>query len=307
MNRTAEPFMRFDDEPIYNTKAVVQRTGISADTLRAWERRYGVPQPRRTSGRHRAYSERDLALITWLHAQVEQGVTISQAVAMLDKHHSSVLAPDINQQKTLTQLQSECLSALLSYDTVYADHALSQAFSMYPVETVCLELIQPMLVQIGNGWHSGTVSIAQEHAATAFIRTKLAALITQAHTNSQRGFILLAAAPHEHHDLGLMMVGLFLLRRGWKIVYLGSDLPGDELITTVQHLQPDLVAIGATTYESRALAAVLLDAIAHLPNPPILGYGGIAFNTVTPDLRGHFLGKNALEACNIIEALLLKR
>ncbi len=79
-------FDRLHTEPVYNTRAVVQRTGVPADTIRAWERRYGAPAPCRTSGNQRLYSERDLALICWLRDQTKAGLTISQAVAL----HNSI-------------------------------------------------------------------------------------------------------------------------------------------------------------------------------------------------------------------------
>src|SRR3954471_22159999 len=83
-------FERLSAEPIYNTRAVVQRTSVPADTFRAWERRYGVPVPIRTPGNQRLYSERDIATIAWLRDQTSEGMTISQAVALL---HSQKQTP----------------------------------------------------------------------------------------------------------------------------------------------------------------------------------------------------------------------
>src|SRR6476620_6848293 len=76
-------FERLSAEPIYNTRAVVRRTGVPADTFRAWERRYGVPSPLRTAGNQRLYSERDIRIITWLREQTAVGLTISQAIHLM--------------------------------------------------------------------------------------------------------------------------------------------------------------------------------------------------------------------------------
>ncbi|HLL49709.1 MAG TPA: MerR family transcriptional regulator, partial [Thermomicrobiales bacterium] len=73
-----ELFSRLATRPVYNTRAVVLRTGVPADTFRAWERRYGIPSPVRTDGNQRLYSDRDVALIAWLRDQTRTGVTISQ-------------------------------------------------------------------------------------------------------------------------------------------------------------------------------------------------------------------------------------
>ena len=66
--------------PAYNLKVVIRETGLKADTLRAWERRYGLPQPERTSGGHRLYSQRDIEIIKWLMARQQEGLSISRAV-----------------------------------------------------------------------------------------------------------------------------------------------------------------------------------------------------------------------------------
>ena len=71
-----------DDLPIFNLSAVVRDTGVKPDTLRAWERRYGLPEPQSTEGGHRLYSRRDIEIIKWLMAQREQGLGISKAVEL---------------------------------------------------------------------------------------------------------------------------------------------------------------------------------------------------------------------------------
>jgi methanogenic corrinoid protein MtbC1 len=304
MSTITDRFRHLSTEPIYNTKAVVQRTGIPADTLRAWERRYGIPRPGRTSGRHRAYSERDVAQIGWLRQQTDDGLSISQAVALLVS--ASQLDPPNSPAIALENQVQPLLDALLHFDFPHADSIVSHTLDLHPIERVCLELFQPTLVLIGAGWHDGSISIAQEHAATAFIHARLATLMRQALTTSQRGPILLATAPGERHELGLMMVALFLMRRGWNVTFLGSDLPGEEVVATVGRLQPGLVALSAAGDETRAQCAALLDALSSLPDAPIVGYGGAIFSQpeARAGLPGHYLGADAAQACDRIEALL---
>ena len=74
-----------DDTPTFNLKAVVQDTGLKPDTLRAWERRYGLPTPERSQGKHRLYSQRDIDILKWLNARQEEGLTISRAVDLWRK------------------------------------------------------------------------------------------------------------------------------------------------------------------------------------------------------------------------------
>src|SRR3954471_8088044 len=77
------PLGQLSTAPVFNTKAVARETGVPADTFRAWERRYGVPQPQRTAGGHRLYSDRDIAIIRWLRERTDEGVNISHAVLLL--------------------------------------------------------------------------------------------------------------------------------------------------------------------------------------------------------------------------------
>src|SRR5215211_2056979 len=77
------PLGHLSAAPVFNTKAVAHETGVPADTFRAWERRYGIPRPRRTAGGHRLYSERDIAIIRWLRDRTDDGVNISHAVMLL--------------------------------------------------------------------------------------------------------------------------------------------------------------------------------------------------------------------------------
>lgn len=308
MTKIDQRFHQFSPAPVYNTKAVVQRTGVPADTLRAWERRYGVPRPSRTEGRHRSYSDRDVALISWLREQTDAGLSISQAVALLESD-VPVTFPFLQAQAkvaALADLRRECAAALLGFDSFRADAILSQALSLYPLETVCLELLQPLLIEAGDGWHDGSVSIAQEHAVSAFVRSKVAAFYGGAITNSNRGALLLACGPGERHDIGLLMLALFLSRRGWRVTYLGADVPGDELIRAASQLSPRLVALSASLPETSSACAAILGGLAALAAAPLVGYGGAAF--LDPASRGalpgHYLGDNALLACSTIERLL---
>ncbi len=300
--KVADQFSTYSIEPIYNTKAVVQRTTVPADTLRAWERRYGVPSPQRTTSGHRSYSERDIALINWLRQQTESGLSISQAVSLLETDTQPT-----SESTALDTLRSECLEALLAFDQQQADEIINRATMLYPIEHVCIELFQALLYTVGAGWHNRTISVAQEHAVSAYVQVRLGALMHMAQVSSPRGHIMLACAPGEQHDIGLQMVALFLLRRGWKVTYLGSNLPGDDLINTVQTVQPQLLGLSAATAESRAIALVVLRALAQLPNAPVLGYGGYAFSDAASrvEIPGAYLGATALAACEKIEQLLI--
>lgn len=306
------PRVRYATEPLYNIKAVVQRTGIPADTVRAWERRYSVPLPRRTNTGRRLYSERDIATIRWLRERTNAGMTISQAIQQLRSLGDEALAespPEVDRgPRSLDVLTGELLQALLRFDHQAADAAVEEAYALYRVEDVCLRLFSPALVQIGERWRRDEATVAQEHFASHFIQRRLDALL-QAYTPSPgRGVILTACAPDELHELGILMLSVFLVRRAWQVVYLGANVPVADLVQTVRRLQPALVCLSATNNRTAHTLIAAANAIAQLPGarPPV-AFGGDPFNTdsaLRARVDGHYLGANAQEALDQIEQLI---
>lgn len=303
---------QFSNTPIFNTKAVAQETGVPADTFRAWERRYGVPSPQRTEGGHRLYSQRDIALIRWLRDRTAEGMTISQAIALLSTEGETSLgwlstALD-KDPRSWERLNRQLVAALTDFDAARAEQILGEAFALYPLEDVFINLVQSAMVEVGELWHQGKISVTTEHFATQFIRRKLSALFNAYNIADGRGLVVVGCAPSEQHDLGALLLSVFLVRHGWQVIYLGPQVPLPDLIDSVRHLQPDIVLMGASTTET---ALQLLDvgrAIAALPPPtPQFGYGGRAFNlnpTLAERMPGRFLGQNAQEAVEVVAELV---
>jgi MerR family transcriptional regulator, light-induced transcriptional regulator len=287
---------QLSDTPVFNTKAVSRETGVPADTFRAWERRYGVPLPRRTAGGHRLYSERDIALIRWLRDRTDEGVNISHAVMLLTNAQEEPAAELADESRALEQLVEQLVEVLIGFDSQQADRLLGEAFSLYPFEQVLLEVVQPTLVEVGERWHRGEINVAVEHFATQFIRRKLAGMLNMFDGSGQRATIIVGCAPSELHDIGMLLSALFLARRGWHVLYLGPQVPLADLLDMVRSVKPNMVCLSATTTETaRELIGVglaLNEAFPHVH----FGYGGRVFN-LNPELQhtipGTFLGHDA--------------
>ena len=136
--------MSISTTPTYNLKVVLKETGIAADTLRAWERRYGLPMPERTPGGHRLYSQHDIETVKWLMAKQEEGLSISRAVDLWNEETASGLDPLAASRQTdafvapaanLDAARQQWIDACLAFNEPAAEHTLNQAFAMYPVET----------------------------------------------------------------------------------------------------------------------------------------------------------------------------
>jgi MerR family transcriptional regulator, light-induced transcriptional regulator len=303
------PLAQLSASPVFNTKAVARETGVPADTFRAWERRYGVPRPQRTAGGHRLYSERDIATIRWLRDRTDEGVNISHAVMLLTNTlDATEVMPDGNDEaRAFRQLTDQIVEALAIFNIPQADQILSEAFSIYPLERVLLELVQPAMVEIGERWHRGAINVAVEHFATQFIRRKLASLLTIFEGGAHRATIVVGCAPGELHDLGALLSALFLVRRGWHVIYLGPQVPLFDLLETVEAVKPSLVCLSASTMETALELIPVARGLAQAYPWLHVGYGGRVFN-VNPELRhsmpGIFLGQDARELVDIAVQLL---
>jgi len=309
-----ELVLQASDAPSYNTAAVARRCGMPAATFQAWERRHGFPAPRRGPGKQRLYSERDVRALRWLQARIAEGLTISAALALLRASLSAspVPAPPVTPIGRADQstggLARRLEGAVLAFDGARAGAALGEAFGLYPVEQVCLEVIQPMLHGVGQGWHTGTVDVAQEHFASGYIRQRLAALLDFSNGADRPWTAVAACAPDDWHELGLLMVALFLARRGWHVVYLGASLPPDGLEERLALLRPTAVVFSASTAQTATALAAITRRLAELPPPqPLVGYGGQAFMhdpTLRDAVPGLYLGPDAATAVTRLEHAL---
>ena len=315
------------DLPIYNLKAVVQETGLKPDTLRAWERRYGLPEPQRTLSGHRLYTERDVATLRWLIARQDEGLTISRAVALwheltrqgsdpLDRALAAPRRPDAartslqletfeGKQSPLADLQRRWIDACLRFDERAAEQILNSAFALLPVEPVVLGLIRQALADIGDAWRQGSATAQQEHFASALAMRRLEALLVATPAPTRRERILVGCPPHELHTFAPLTLSLFLRRRGWDVLYLGADVPLHSLEATIDDTMPNVAVLTAQQLHT---AASLLEMARLLESKGIaLAYGGLIFNQF-PDLRkiipGHFLGESLDSAALAVEEIL---
>lgn len=310
--------MPFSQTPAYNLKVVLKETGIAADTLRAWERRYGLPMPERTEGGHRLYSHRDIEIIKWLMKQQESGLSISRAVDLWKEQSASgtdPLAGAIAPAFSLTQsslpngnlevLRREWLDACFRYDTISAEQILNQSFATHTIEIVCTDIILRGLFEIGEYWHQGTASIQQEHFASELATRKLEALISATPPPTRNEVILLACPPQEWHAFPLLVTTLFLRRRSWNAIYLGTNVPTDRIDEMLKTVKPKLVILAAQTLVN----AVNLREMARVLNEKGIpsGVGGRIFNTISrlhTRIPAHFLGNTIEYSIPAIENLI---
>ncbi len=307
--------------PVYNLKAVVRDTGLNPATLRAWERRYGMPQPQRTEGGHRQYCQHDIDTLHWLIARQEEGMSIGNAAKLWQTLNEQgedpllefdialetepVLAASLETSSEIAKLREEWVQACLAFDRSAAEQTLARAFALFPPEVVCVDLMQAGLAAIGALWYEGKATIQQEHFASAMSIQRLDMLIAATAPPTHRERIIVAAAEDDFHVFSPLLFTFLLRRRGWDVLYLGADMPTASLAETVAQVKPHLLIVSAQTL---ATATSLLDVTAALDgDDTIIGYGGIVFNMM-PSLQeripAHYLGPTIDGAVAEVERLI---
>jgi len=309
----------FSTTPTFNLKVVLKETGLAADTLRAWERRYGLPMPQRSEGGHRLYSQHDIETIKWLMKRQAEGLSISRAVDLWKEQLASgsdPLAGSVSQSPATlttysspdTNLNSLCdawTQACMDFNESAAEQVLNQAFSMFPLEVVCMDVLQKGMSEIGSLWYGNQASVQQEHFASALAMRRLDALLIATPAPTQNKTVIVGCPPDEWHTFTPLLLALLLRRRGLNVIYLGANVPAERFAETVKDVKADLVILVAQQLIS---AATLQQTALVLSGKKIpVAFGGRIFNlhsNLTEYIAGYFLGGEVASAMNEIETLL---
>lgn len=293
--------------PVFNLKAVVRATGVAAPTLRAWERRYGLPRPQRAPSGRRLYSRQDAETIHWLVARQAEGMTIGQAVALWRSLEEAGKDPLVEyprrpakhppaEQEALERWRDAWIAACLAFDESAADAAFGQALAMFPPEVVCTEVLLEGLSWIGEAWYRGAATVHQEHFASYLAARWIQAPLASAPPISRPDLVMVICPPGERHAFGPLLLTYLLRRAGWGIVYLGADTPVAEMRATVQRSAPRWVI--ATAHHLPPVVGVqALGTLLEDMGVP-LAFGGRIFNqvpTLRSRIRGYFLGEQIRE------------
>jgi DNA-binding transcriptional MerR regulator len=271
------------DESHLRIGELSRRAGVSPELLRAWERRYALLKPIRSPGGLRLYSLDDLERVRLMASHIAEGVAAREAAALAARADLAAAPPSrpipdpgaasaaFDPAAALDRLRA----AVESFDEPAAQTLIDELLSTATVETVLAEAILPFLRDVGARWERGELSVAQEHFATHVLRGRLLAL-ARGWGGGIGARALLACAPGELHDFGLIAFGLALRARGWRIDFLGGDTPIDSIRRAVYAVNPALVVVSATQPELLAPVVAELAALAAGRTVAIGGAGATA-------------------------------
>lgn len=230
----------------YRIKTVSHLTGIPKNTVLAWERRYNVVNPSREPNGYRIYSEADVAKLRALKQLVDEGHAISRAVRLVETQLQKPAGggpPVEGDDNSYGDIVERLFDALMRFDRFAASSIVDRLLHV-SFRDMLREVYYPILHRVGEQWETGEISVAQEHFASAFIRDQMTSMLLRLNCGPVGGRrVLCACFPGERHELGMFGTSIELALIGWRVTYLGADLPLEELAEVARERPPDAICV----------------------------------------------------------------
>ena len=275
--------------PRHPVRLVAERTGLTPHTLRAWERRYQVVNPSRSDGGQRLYSDRDVEHLRLLHLATEAGRSIGRVSSLSLPALRDLVAQDRQSRPPVEDRSftaaapnagpelDTAITAVEALDGRALEATLRQAAMVLSVPVLLEGVVAPLLREIGERWHAGRLEPAFEHLATTVIRTTLAGLIESAGARPDAPVLLVATPAGQRHELGAMLVATAAAAMGWRIVYLGPDLPADGIVLAARRTGAAMIALSIVYPDADDALVVEIARIRKaLPSIPVIAGGRAA-------------------------------
>lgn len=232
--------------PSYSIRAVAEETGLSAHTIRAWERRYGVPSPARTGTNRRVYGAEEVQHLKLLSHAVAAGHSIGLIAR---------LAPDelhqlVGWRETAASASAgpphdveECLAAMFALNAPRFESILVRATAVLGVEEMVTSVVVPVLEQIDRWWTDGSLRIAHEHMASAVLKVHLERILSSLPSAPAAPRLAVTTPSGQLHEIGALMAAIMAAMDGWSATYLGPNLPAQEIALAVERMGALAVAL----------------------------------------------------------------
>ena len=273
---------------MYSIKAVSQATGLSIETLRAWERRYRVVEPRRDANGRRAYDPDDVIRLRKLREATERGHPISRLARLGEQDLDGLLQSTrdtVDRSASARSLGDQILSAAEDYRPADCDQLLAMALALLPVSQVVMDVLAPTLVEVGERWHRGQLAIAQERIISSAVRKQLSSVLDTYSRIADGPVMVLSTPAGERHELGILMCALLAAAKNVRCHYLGPDLPAGELATYAARVRADVVVLSVLmTDDLEGMSAQVGQLAQLLPEQIEIWGGGAALQQAGPRL-----------------------
>jgi DNA-binding transcriptional MerR regulator/methylmalonyl-CoA mutase cobalamin-binding subunit len=261
---------------MYTIRQASLRSGVSIPLVRAWERRYGVVRPERTSGGYRVYDDEAVATLQAMRRLVDEGWQPSVAAAALRAGSAPVSAstPSVGAEPAL--LAQRFAAAATRYDREAIESLLDEMTARGTFEATVDEFLLPAVASLGDLWERGRLDVAAEHAASAAVMRRLAAAFDAAGRTARGPLTIVGMPPNGRHELGALAFAIALRRRGIAVVYLGPDVPVGSWVHAVSASGAAAAVVGAVTADDADAARSVAEAV-HAKSPKaLIAVGGDA-------------------------------
>jgi DNA-binding transcriptional MerR regulator/methylmalonyl-CoA mutase cobalamin-binding subunit len=238
------------EPPTYSIRVASRLTGLSADTLRIWERRYGFPKPARNGARARVYTDADLERLLLVARALKAGFRASEVihrgVEELQRLISSSAQAELQALRESPRI-SALLRALGEDDANAVRNGLRQAVATLGPRAFVLDLAAPLVEQVGEAWATGRLAVRHEHLLSEALSTQLRLLFSAYEPEARGPVFLLATLSNEQHGLGLEMAALYLALEGATPRLLGVDTPPDQIVEAARALGARVVGLSVSS------------------------------------------------------------
>ncbi|MFO1206125.1 MAG: MerR family transcriptional regulator [Burkholderiales bacterium] len=295
------PIVR-DDGPAITIAAVERDTGLSKDTLRMWERRYGFPAPLRDANGERVYPR----------SQVEKLRLIKR---LMDCGHrpGRIITQTVEELRTLasdTPLAAPCSAALDSSLRLVKAHQvpelqqqLAQMLMKQGLQHFVLETAAPLNRAIGEAWMRGELAVFEEHLYSEQVQAVLRSAVANLRQPAEPPRVLLTSFPNEEHRLGLLMVEALLAVDGAACISLGNEVPLIEIVQAAAAHRADVVALSFSgAFQTQAAISGLTELRARLPRNVAIWVGGRGVERVRRPIAGVTVMRSLEEVSDELQA-----
>jgi MerR family transcriptional regulator, light-induced transcriptional regulator len=310
------------EHTMYTIKQASARTGVGAPLIRAWERRYGVVSPARTASGYRLYDETAIAVLQTMRGLVDSGWTASEAARAIGAGevpvdgtaspdapvHAAPAAPAVVDAGASRRaaLIGRFVAAAASSSPAETEATLDEILAAGSFEAVVDDLLLPAVAALGDAWAAGTLGVAAEHAASAAVVRRLAA-VYQAAGVPARAAVVVGLPPGSRHEIGALAFAAALRRRGVGVLYLGQDVTVDGWRDVVDRTRARAAIVGVVTASDRPAAAAVIAGL-HAGGVPMVAVGGAAAtDDVAPGERVTVLPGRVVDAARVVAEAVGRR
>jgi DNA-binding transcriptional MerR regulator len=286
---------------LFTISGVSRLTGLTEHAIRVWEQRYQAVQPQRTSGNHRRYTHDDVRRLQLLRTAQLSGRSIAEVASLDNEALSAELAPDENAGRSqLAATVDACNRAVDDLDAWALTETLNDAIIRHGYAAVVEGVVGQVMRRVGTRWQSADCGPEHEHLASATFRTFLGSALTSQNRRGPEFTLVAGTLAGEHHELGTLAAAVVAAIGGWRVAYLGPDLPVDSIAHVADRHAALAIVVGvAHVMDSEALHRDIRSLHNHSQPSTTLICGGAG-----AQLHANWLESNGAQIISTVSELL---